>query len=82
MRRLSETAKTWLMVIPVAIAAAYVGRRAAELHNQEIENWMAIEAINWHAQELKQWQMERQMERKSNRANTVRGDAVGSKDGI
>ncbi|CAL5435204.1 unnamed protein product [Camellia sinensis] len=63
MRRLSETAKTWLAVIPVAIAAAYVGRRAAELHNQEIENWMAIEAINWHVQELKQWQMERQMER-------------------
>ncbi|CAL5358942.1 unnamed protein product [Camellia sinensis] len=82
MRRLSETAKTWLAVIPVAIAAAYVGRRAAELHNQEIENWMAIEAINWHVQELKQWQMERQMERKSNRANTVRGDAVSSKDGI
>ncbi|CAL5358930.1 unnamed protein product [Camellia sinensis] len=43
MRRLSENAKTWLAVIPVAIAGVYVGRLAAELHNQKIEK--AIEAI-------------------------------------
>ncbi|CAL5440231.1 unnamed protein product [Camellia sinensis] len=67
MRRLSETAKTWLMVIPVAIAAAYVGRRAAELGTpRNLSNG------KWNGK----WNV------KSNRANTVRGDAVGSKDGI
>ncbi|XP_028083140.1 uncharacterized protein LOC114284441 isoform X2 [Camellia sinensis] len=76
---LSETAKKWLLGIPAVIAGVFAGRCLAEMHNlQNEQHAMAMQAIKLFAQEIQK----REMERKSNSANTVRRDAAGSKDGI